>query len=126
LKRPAGLNGLSPLNASQFISRRLKLDLRNESDVPIAGIRHWNRPNNAATGQVPARGCRMAYFQTKNPNLGKFWRVLEWKMLVYSKHCSEIANIESEMAKILMINKKQMQQNKFCIIKTKKETWQIH
>jgi hypothetical protein len=25
----------------------------------------------------------MAYFQTKNPNLGKFWRVLEWEGLVY-------------------------------------------
>jgi hypothetical protein len=25
----------------------------------------------------------MAYFQTKNPNFGKFWRVLQWKMLVY-------------------------------------------
>jgi hypothetical protein len=25
----------------------------------------------------------MVYFQTKNPNLGKFWRVLQWKMLVY-------------------------------------------
>jgi hypothetical protein len=24
----------------------------------------------------------MAYFQTKNPYLGKFWRALEWKMLV--------------------------------------------
>jgi hypothetical protein len=23
------------------------------------------------------------YFQTKSPNLGKFWRVLQWKMLVY-------------------------------------------
>jgi hypothetical protein len=22
----------------------------------------------------------MEYFQTKNPNLGKFWRVLQWKM----------------------------------------------
>ena len=41
----------SPLNKSQIISRRLKLDLRNESDVAIAGIRHWNRPNSAATGQ---------------------------------------------------------------------------
>jgi hypothetical protein len=29
------------------------------------------------------QGCQMAYFQTKNPNLGKFWRVLQWKMLVY-------------------------------------------
>jgi hypothetical protein len=29
------------------------------------------------------QGCQMVYFQTKNPDLGKFWRVLEWKMLVY-------------------------------------------
>jgi hypothetical protein len=27
--------------------------------------------------------CQMAYFQTKNPNLGKFWKVLQWKMLVF-------------------------------------------
>ena len=32
-----GFNGLSPLNKSQIISRRLKLDLRNETEVPIAG-----------------------------------------------------------------------------------------
>jgi hypothetical protein len=25
----------------------------------------------------------MAYFQTKNPDLGKFWRVLQWKMLPF-------------------------------------------
>jgi hypothetical protein len=25
----------------------------------------------------------MVCFKTKNPNLGKFWRALEWKMLVY-------------------------------------------
>jgi hypothetical protein len=25
----------------------------------------------------------MAYFQTENPNLGKFWRVLRWKAVVY-------------------------------------------
>jgi hypothetical protein len=24
----------------------------------------------------------MVYFQTKNPNLGKFWTALDWKMLV--------------------------------------------
>jgi hypothetical protein len=47
------------------------------------------------TGSLPERwrshyffdsreqGCQMAYFQTKNPNLGKFWRVLQWKMLIY-------------------------------------------
>jgi hypothetical protein len=25
----------------------------------------------------------MVCFQNKNPNLGKFWRVLQWKMLAY-------------------------------------------
>jgi hypothetical protein len=25
----------------------------------------------------------MVCFQTNNPNLGKFWRVLQWKMMVY-------------------------------------------
>jgi hypothetical protein len=28
-------------------------------------------------------GCQMVYFQTKNPNLGKFLRALDWKMLTY-------------------------------------------
>jgi hypothetical protein len=26
----------------------------------------------------------MVNFQTKNPDLGKFWRALEWKRLLYS------------------------------------------
>jgi hypothetical protein len=30
-----------------------------------------------------AQGCQMVCFQNKNPNLGKFWRVLQWKILVY-------------------------------------------
>jgi hypothetical protein len=30
-----------------------------------------------------AHGCQMDYFQTKNPNLGKFWRDLGWKILIY-------------------------------------------
>jgi hypothetical protein len=30
-----------------------------------------------------AKGCQMVRFQTKNTDLGKFWRVLRWKMLVY-------------------------------------------
>jgi hypothetical protein len=29
------------------------------------------------------QGCQTAYFQTKNPNLGKFWRVLRSEMLLY-------------------------------------------
>jgi hypothetical protein len=29
------------------------------------------------------QGCQMVCFQTKNPNFGKLWRVLQWKMMVY-------------------------------------------
>jgi hypothetical protein len=29
------------------------------------------------------QGCQMQYFKNKNPNLGKFWRVLKWNLLVY-------------------------------------------
>jgi hypothetical protein len=33
--------------------------------------------------RAAVQGCQMVYFQTQNPSLGKFWRVLHWKMLVY-------------------------------------------
>jgi hypothetical protein len=26
--------------------------------------------------------CQMVYFQTKNPNVGKFWKDLKWKMYI--------------------------------------------
>jgi hypothetical protein len=29
------------------------------------------------------QGCQMVYFQTKNPNVGSFWRALDWKMFIY-------------------------------------------
>jgi hypothetical protein len=29
------------------------------------------------------QSCQMVYFQTKDPNLGKFWRAFHWKVLVY-------------------------------------------
>jgi hypothetical protein len=28
------------------------------------------------------QGCQMVYFHTQTPNRGKFWRALEYKMLV--------------------------------------------
>jgi hypothetical protein len=34
-------------------------------------------------GYVPQQCCQKVYFQTKNPNLGKFWKVLQGKMLVF-------------------------------------------
>jgi hypothetical protein len=35
------------------------------------------------TAATDFRGCQMVCFQTKNPNLGKFWRVLLRKLLEY-------------------------------------------
>jgi hypothetical protein len=29
------------------------------------------------------QGCQMEYFKSKNPNLGNFWRVLQWTRMVY-------------------------------------------
>jgi hypothetical protein len=29
------------------------------------------------------QGCQMVYFRNKNPNLGKLFRALDWKMLMY-------------------------------------------
>jgi hypothetical protein len=29
------------------------------------------------------QGCQMVYFQATIPNLGKFLRALDWKMLIY-------------------------------------------
>jgi hypothetical protein len=40
-------------------------------------------PSFGAKKCTQAQGCQMAYFQNKNPSLGKFWRFLQWKMLVY-------------------------------------------
>jgi hypothetical protein len=29
------------------------------------------------------QGCQMVCFQNKNPNLGKFWKALDWPILIY-------------------------------------------
>jgi hypothetical protein len=46
------------------------------------------------------QGCQMVYFPTKNPNLGKFWRALEWKMLVYFM---TICNIYSHLVLVMAV-----------------------
>jgi hypothetical protein len=47
-------------------------DQDEELDAQEHGVRHHLH-----------QGCRMAYFQIKNPNLDKFWKALEFEMLVY-------------------------------------------
>jgi hypothetical protein len=39
---------------------------------------------------ILSQGCQMVYFQTENPNLGKFWRALDWKLLLYCKDICDI------------------------------------
>jgi hypothetical protein len=47
-------------------------------------MRHWNGfwPAKHA-GRQGDQGCQMVGFQIKNPNLGKFWSFLQWKMFCY-------------------------------------------
>jgi hypothetical protein len=40
-------------------------------------------PRKRDEWRCPEQGCQMVYFQTKNSNFGKFWRALDWKVLVY-------------------------------------------
>jgi hypothetical protein len=52
-----------------------------EISVPILSNSGRNRLTKTAAGQ--GQGCQMVSFQTKIPNLGKFWRALNGKMLIY-------------------------------------------
>jgi hypothetical protein len=38
---------------------------------------------SSAARQLDSQDCQMVSFRTKNPNLGKFWRVLDGKMFIY-------------------------------------------
>jgi hypothetical protein len=49
----------------------------------ICGIARENRHCRHHSLPLVVQGCQMVCFRTKNPNLGKFWRVLQWKMLAY-------------------------------------------
>jgi hypothetical protein len=46
------------------------------------------------------QGCQMVSFQTKNPNLGKFWWALDWKMLIYINSMAN-RNIFTDICDIL-------------------------
>jgi hypothetical protein len=49
------------------------------------------------------QGCQMVYFQTKNPNLGKFWRVFQWNVLVYFKSVHSFAVYYGHLVYFLVI-----------------------
>jgi hypothetical protein len=58
------------------------LEEKNGVDPRIARWTHESSFYDMSTLMI-AQGCQMVLFQTKNSNLGKFWRVLGGKMLIY-------------------------------------------
>jgi hypothetical protein len=58
-------------------------------DITYVTSRRHVRRNDCRRHRVPRmstsqkQDCQMAYFYTKNPDSGKFWWVLQWKMSVY-------------------------------------------
>jgi hypothetical protein len=54
------------------------------------------------------QGCQMVSLQTKNPNLGIFWRTLEWKIVVVK---SSVAVIK--LLPVSVCRKAQIQRDQF-------------
>jgi hypothetical protein len=50
---------------------------------PVPTKTHGARQTATSVQVGSEQGCQMVCFPTKNTNLGKFWRVLQWKLLVY-------------------------------------------
>jgi hypothetical protein len=63
-----------PVTDTLFISEQIPFQLQK---LKLAG------PALTTIGSRSYQGCQMVYFQTKNPNLGKRFRVLQWKRLAY-------------------------------------------
>jgi hypothetical protein len=57
--------------------RTLSLSCKN------VGLLNSELKNRKFAFRCPEQGCQMVCFQTKNPNLGKFWRALDWKILAH-------------------------------------------
>jgi hypothetical protein len=62
----------------------LKMVLIAENQLlPMVDWKMRCAQSKVTTVGICDRGCQMVCFQTKNPNLGKSRRGLEWKMLLY-------------------------------------------
>jgi hypothetical protein len=46
-------------------------------------VLHDHRVTRILPPDNQRQGCQMVCFRAKNPNFGKFWRALEWKVLVF-------------------------------------------
>jgi hypothetical protein len=74
-------------NLSQYLQHQNKLHSVSEIGDKLERKRDYfciwmNSPGRLLNGKLKQRnsqGCQMVYLQTKNPNLGTFWRAVEWK-----------------------------------------------
>jgi hypothetical protein len=55
--------------------------LKGHLSLALTELRQIKSEMNDFYGR--GQGCQMVCFQTKNPNLGKFGRALDWKMFIY-------------------------------------------
>jgi hypothetical protein len=74
---------------SSFLNLRRKDFSYYKSDRLISGGRQTVRKVHVSdwvcTPRRENQGCQIVFIHTKNPNLGIFWRAMEWRMLVYFK-----------------------------------------
>jgi hypothetical protein len=74
-----------PSQLKRYVCNALKL-VREQKVILV--IQHSKvsraRPIFKFTKWNLHQGCQMVCCKTKNPNLGKFWRAMEFKKLVYS------------------------------------------
>jgi hypothetical protein len=69
-------------SSGQVTAKQTPLPLLARVTSPNSFVHQFSAKNGKKL-RCGRRSCQMAYFKIKNPNLGKFRRVLEWKMLVY-------------------------------------------
>jgi hypothetical protein len=76
--------GAASLNLNDMGGEKLER-LKNGGKTRPKKICHLLKDFSTATmSRCPHwQDCQMVCFQTKNPDLGKFWRALEWKVLLY-------------------------------------------
>jgi hypothetical protein len=77
------VNTVMKNNAELLIGDRVAEDF--PECIKTWKISYWQKyeEKNKRRRRVSHQGCQMVYFKTKKPNMGIFWRALEWKMLVY-------------------------------------------
>jgi hypothetical protein len=72
----------------RFFTRVILQKINAEQEVFQRLNPKWYVRNFFAAAAV--KGCQMVHFQTKNPNLGKFWRILDYTFSTYLKYIMAI------------------------------------